>query len=271
MYAMNSTASKLPRIDSHFHLFAAGQGQHGARYVPAYDATFDAWRTAAAAVGVGRGVLVQPSFLGTDNTRLCAELQAHPRQLRGVAVVAPDTPAGMLRELHGLGVRGIRLNLAGVSHDISAWEDAHALWDGLFKLGWHVEVHTDVGALPGVLARVPRSLAVVVDHMAKPAAALASDPSIAALRARAALAPVHVKLSGAYRLEGRDPGAVARVLLGELGERRLVWGSDWPCTNHEGEADCVRLLGDLLEWVGEDAATAALERNPAALYWGEPD
>jgi predicted TIM-barrel fold metal-dependent hydrolase len=271
MYAMDSPASKLSWTDSHFHLFAAGQGQPGARYVPAYDATFDAWRAAIGAVGVGRGVLVQPSFLGTDNTRLCAELQAHPRQLRGVAVVAPDTPADTLRELHGLGVRGIRLNLAGVSHDVSAWAAAHALWDALLRLGWHVELHTDVGALAGVLARLPGDLPVVVDHMAKPATASASDDTIAALRRRAASTPVHVKLSGAYRLQGRDAGAVARVLLGELGECRLLWGSDWPCTNHEDEADGARLIGALHEWVGETAAAAALGRNPERLYWGDPD
>src|SRR5688572_1807352 len=125
MYAMESIASKHPRVDCHFHLFSAGEGQPGARYVPGYDATFEAWSAAASAAGVHRGVLVQPSFLGTDNSRLCAELEAHPESLRGVAVIAPDWTAERLSALHGRGVRGIRLNLAGASHDVSAWAGAH--------------------------------------------------------------------------------------------------------------------------------------------------
>src|SRR5690349_10269524 len=102
-------------IDSHFHLFAAGQACLGARYVPAYDADFPEWWGAAHAVGVARGVLVQPSFLGADNSRLCAELSKHADTLRGIAVIAPDWSAGRLRELASCGVRGIRLNLSGAS------------------------------------------------------------------------------------------------------------------------------------------------------------
>jgi predicted TIM-barrel fold metal-dependent hydrolase len=270
MYAMDSMASKLPWVDGHFHLFSAGQGQRGARYVPGYDASHGAWSAAANAAGVQRGVLVQPSFLGTDNTRLCAELQAHPDQLRGVAVIAPDAAPAELDTLHACGVRGIRLNLAGVSHDVTAWATAGPLWDALLQRNWHLEVHTDVGALAGVLAQLPSTIPLVLDHMAKPAAASATDETIAALRRRAQWSPVHVKLSGAYRLQGRDPGAVARVLHGELGRDSLLWGSDWPCTNHEAQADYPRLLAALFDWVGADAAAAALGRNPAGLYWNAP-
>ena len=121
-----------------------------------------------------------------------------------------------------------------------------------------------------MLAQLPAELPLVVDHMAKPAAASASDATIAVLSARAQQAPVHVKLSGAYRLGGRDAGAVAQVLLGELGAQSLLWGSDWPCTNHEALADYPRLLAALDDWVGPEAAVQALTVNPAALYWAPP-
>src|SRR6185369_16121059 len=100
-----------------------------------------------------------------------------------------------------------------------------------------------------------------------PAAASASDATIALLKTRARLSPVHVKLSGAYRLQGIDAGAVARVLRDELGPQSLLWGSDWPCTNFEAFADYPRLLGAVDEWVGPEAATLALTSNPTALYW----
>jgi len=267
MYCMPPPSSKPAAIDSHFHLFAAGQAREGARYVPGYEASYEDWQTAAAAAGVTRGVVVQPSFLATDNTRLCAELRAHPDTLRGIAVIGPACTPGELRQLAACGVRGVRLNLSGASHDLSAWRDATTLWDNLPRLGWHIELLTDVGALPPVLAQLPRDVPVVVDHMARPAAASVSDPTIAGLKSRARHSPVHVKLSGAYRLERRDPKAVAQALLGELGAASLLWGSDWPCTNHEQFARYPDLLGSLGDWVGGDAAAMALGVNPEALYW----
>ena len=269
MYRMPLNPSKAPLVDSHFHLFSAGVALQGARYVPAYDAEFPAWWGIANSVGVGRGVLVQPSFLGTDNSRLCAELKQHAGVLRGIAVIDPAATTEQLADLASCGVRGIRLNLAGGSHELNEWSDRPAIWDEICRLGWHVELHTDVGGLPHVLSQLPATLPVVVDHMAKPAATSAADETIALLKARARTSAVHVKLSGAYRLQGRDAGAVARMLLGELGPQSLLWGSDWPCTNHEELADYPSLLAPLYDWVGESAATMALTSNPAALYWLE--
>lgn len=121
MDVMPPSPSKTSGIDSHFHVFTAGEGRAGARYVPAYDASCEGWAKVAGAVGVTKGVVVQPSFLGTDNTRLCAELRAHPDSLRGVAVVDPACTATELKELAARGVRGVRLNLSGPSHDLAAW------------------------------------------------------------------------------------------------------------------------------------------------------
>lgn len=270
MYLMPAPSSKPYRVDSHFHLFTAAESRAGARYVPGYDADFGAWHAAAAAAGIVRGVLVQPSFLGADNSRLCKELRAHPETLRGIAVIDPRCDAGRIRELASCGVRGIRLNLSGASHDVSEWKRASGVWDEMLSLGWHLELHTDVGALPGVLHQLPAAVPLVVDHMARPAAASPSDATIAMLAARARRHRVHVKLSGAYRLQGIDAGALARVLRDELGPHSLLWGSDWPCTNYEAFADYPRLLGALEGWVGPEATHLALTANPAALYWASP-
>ena len=78
MYCMPPTPSNPVGIDSHFHVFSAGEGSARARYVPRYNAPYEAWQRQASVVGVTRGVVVQPSFLGTDNTRLCAELRVNP-------------------------------------------------------------------------------------------------------------------------------------------------------------------------------------------------
>ena len=256
-------------VDAHFHVFAAHQAQAGARYTPAYAAPLSAWQAAAQPLGVARGVLVQTSFMGTDTTALLATLAQHPDALRGIAVVAPTADLPTLVPLHAAGVRGIRLNLAGTSHAIPAWSAATALWDALRVLGWHLELHTDIGQLPEVLAQLPAALPLVIDHMGKPETVSASDATVRALAARAQQAAVHVKLSGAYRLGGRDAGALARLWLAELGPDRLLWGSDWPCTNHEALADYAALRQALEAWLRDAAASeAALVTNPDRLYWG---
>lgn len=255
------------RTDVHFHVFEARVGVAGARYVPAYAATLAQWEAAAGAAGVTHGVLVQPSFLGTDNRLLLRTLAQRPATLRGIAVVSPTTPHATLAAMDAAGVRGIRLNLAGAAEALDAWAAAGTLWDALGELGWHLELHTDTGALPGVLARLPAHLPLVVDHLARPASAATGDPTFATLERRAAQARVHVTLSGAYRQGGRDAAVLARRWLATLGPQALLWGSDWPCTNHEAQADYARLAAEPVAWVGEAAAGQARGPNAQQVYW----
>lgn len=254
-------------VDTHFHVFNAGVAVEGARYVPGYSASLSEWMRQAQGVGVGRGVWVQPSFLGVDNSLMVQALQTHPDTLRGIAVVRPDVSAPELQALHSAGVRGVRLNLAGVSHEIPEWTRAHALWAQIHALAWHVEVHTDPGGLPRVLAQLPSDMPLVVDHMAKPMRASAHDPSLLALARRAAHSAVHVKLSGAYRLGAVDAAALAQVLFHELGPSALLWGSDWPCTNHEPFANFEKLMDQAHGWIDARHLEQVMVLNPARLYW----
>jgi predicted TIM-barrel fold metal-dependent hydrolase len=41
--------------------------------------------------GMSHGVLIQPSFLGTDNAYMVQGLRTAPERLRGIAVVSPET------------------------------------------------------------------------------------------------------------------------------------------------------------------------------------
>lgn len=263
---MEKSAS-VTRVDSHFHVFEAGVAMAGARYVPGYSATLDRWWRCAESAGVSHGVLVQPSFLGTDNRLMLESLAAHPERLRGVAVVQPTVTREALAEMDAVGVRGVRLNLVGGSHDMTAWTQAHSLWDHLLAMNWHVELHTDPGCLPDVLPQLPSDLPVVVDHMGRPREVGAGDATISTLRTPRR-GCVMVKLSGAYRLGGLDPQRLARLLLDELGPSALLWGSDWPCTNHEDHADYPRLFESLTRWVGAELLDTVLRVNPRRLFWG---
>ena len=217
------------------------------------------------------GVVVQTSFMGTDNTLMLAQLAMHPATLRGVAVVVSDAAPDLLTSLHAQGVRGIRLNLAGQSHDMAEWRGASALWDVLIQLGMHVELHTDAGCLPSVVAALPLSMPLVLDHFAKPARVSLHDESVVAIAKRIQRGgnAVHVKLSAPYRLaQGVEPAAMARLWQDELGDDGLLWGSDWPHTNHESRHRYADLRDELDRCLGGDtnAAHAALCVNPARLY-----
>ena len=265
---MNLTPSKN-WVDTHFHVFHAGVAWGGARYVPKYTAALQDWMSLSQGVGVTHGVWVQPSFLGTDNSLMLSALEEHPDVLRGVAVVAADVHPDDLKAMHAIGVRGIRLNLAGIGHEIPDWTCAERLWQCLHDLGWHLEVHTDQGALPKVLAQLPSDVPLVVDHMAKPDEACETDATVLALVQRAQRVPTYVKLSGAYRLGGVDATRLARLWLQELGAEALLWGSDWPCTNYENLANYAALMNELVNWTGGEHLEQVLAHNPRRLYWGD--
>jgi len=218
-------------------------------------------------------VLVQPSFLGTDNSFMCAALRAHPQRLRGVAVVAPGTPFESLRELAAAGVCGLRLNLVGLPlPDLSqpAWQ---ALLADARRLGWHVEVHRESGDLPAVgQAVLDAGCRLVVDHFGRPRGDTAADAGFAWLLRAAAQGRTWIKLSAAYRNwpdpMGAEACSAAQSLLDACGPQRLLWGSDWPHTQHRALASYARSRAALDRWIPDPAARRRiLVDTPAALFF----
>jgi len=265
---MNDITSKK-WVDTHFHVFEAGVGVAGARYVPHYNARLSDWVVKAQNVGIYHGVCVQPSFLGTDNSLMLHTLAKHRDLLKGIAVIDTDVQVDVLHAMQLAGVRGIRLNLAGISHDIPEWTQADHIWRFMHSVDWHVELHTDQGRLPDVLRQLPSDISLVVDHMAKPQKVSRADPSLQALAQRAKVSAVHVKLSGAYRLSGLNADQLATLLCQELGPEALLWGSDWPCTRHEQFADFEQLMSQAHRWLGDVYLERVLHDNPLKLYWGQ--
>ena len=79
------------RIDGHAHVFNRALPMEPIRrYTPDRDATVIEYLAHLDEHGFTHGVLVQPSFLGYDNSHLLDALRRHPERLRGVAVVPPD-------------------------------------------------------------------------------------------------------------------------------------------------------------------------------------
>ena len=260
----------IPAVDTHAHVFDRScRLVEGRRYTPGYEAPAGRYVEAFDGAGVRQGVLVQPSFLGTDNACLLAGLRRYPGRLRGVAVVAPDVTAADLEAMAAAGVRGIRYNLIGRDPEMLAKPEYRALTRRVARLGWLVEVQVPGGALAGVLdALTADAGAVVVDHFARPGTAdPESDPGFRELMAFGPGGPVWVKLSAPYRLAGFDPAPYAAAFLAHFGPERLLWGSDWPWTQHEATTsygECVEQAGG---WLGGDADIhARFDRASRDLY-----
>jgi predicted TIM-barrel fold metal-dependent hydrolase len=267
-------------VDCHAHIFATGLPLAPVRrYAPEYDCPVEAYVQTLDEHQVQYGVLVQPSFLGTDNSYLVDALRRFPDRLRGIAVVDPGTDADSLESLDRSGVVGIRLNLEGLDvpdfrsagwADLLAWLVAHE---------WQVEVNRKGSDLPGLLGPLlDAGVRVVVDHFGRPApqddlaGGIADDGFRYLLAAAAETDRVWIKVSGVYRLgAGEQDQALATQVAAEFGERvgphRMIWGSDWPHTQFEGRMDFATTLADLTRTLPDPAIRRqVLAANPATLF-----
>jgi predicted TIM-barrel fold metal-dependent hydrolase len=237
-----SPHSSMP-IDGHAHVFRRDLPMvAGRRYAPDYDATIEDYIARLDRFGFSHGVLVQPSFLGTDNSFILTALRLYPDRLRAIAVVDPEVGDGELDELQEAGVVGLRLNLIGRPTDICFEPRWQALFERVAKRDWQIEIQRSMDDLATVLPVLLESGArVMVDHFGLPGGPI--DPDKPAHRDFLALLGherLWVKLSAPYRarLDLDDARAAfdhLRIAAGS--DERIVWGSDWPHTQHEAAND----------------------------------
>jgi 2-pyrone-4,6-dicarboxylate lactonase len=98
--------------DTHAHVFgpAARFPYTGDRSYTPPDAPLEKYLDMLDAIGFARGVLVQASAHGRDNSAMLDALKQCPDRLRGVAVADADVSPADLREWNRLGIRGLRFN-----------------------------------------------------------------------------------------------------------------------------------------------------------------
>jgi predicted TIM-barrel fold metal-dependent hydrolase len=250
----DSCTSPILGIDGHAHVFSRDLNlTAGRRYTPDYDATLATYQLQLRTHGLSHGVLVQPSFLGTDNQYLLDALQQAPEQLRGVAVVELDISRQALEQMARQGIVGIRLNLMGKALPDFTEPRWQRLLGEVAALGWHVELHRGVEDLPGLIqGLLPFGCKIVVDHFGRPDALLGVEHrDFQALLQAGCSGQVWVKVSAIYRLGASQEQnlAFARAALPLLtqafGPHRLVWGSDWPHTQHEHEIGYASVIQQL--------------------------
>jgi predicted TIM-barrel fold metal-dependent hydrolase len=260
------------RIDAHTHVFRRDLPMApGRRYAPAYDASPKDLFSHLDANRLDQAVLVQPSFLGTDNSYMLAAIAAAPDRLRGIAMVAPEAGDKQLDELARGGVVGVRFNLVGAPMP----ELRSMAWTTLLRrivaLGWHVELHREARDLHLLIqSALEAGARVVVDHYGRPDPVRGlADPDLNRLLAFASSRRVWVKLSAGYRCStdsrGFESDAAARF-ASTFGADRLLWGSDWPHTQHEADAAVGGSLNVLRTSLRNDELDAVLGGNASDLY-----
>lgn len=262
----------LPVIDTHAHVFHRGlKLAPGRRYAPDYDAPLTLYLEQLDRNGMTNGVLVQPSFLGTDNSYLVDCLKQTIGRLRGIAVVDPAITADELRALDRAGVVGIRLNLVGQPlPDLTS-----AAWKTLLAevkaMGWQVEIQRNASDL-AVLAPqlLDHGVTVVLDHYALPDPKLGvSDPGFQSVLKLGATRNVWVKISAPYR-NGAAGESFAKeaypLLRGAYGLDRLLWGSDWPHTQFEATQTYTKNRQFLDTLIADEHERAQVLASPRPLF-----
>jgi len=249
------TAQMDGAVDCHAHVFIQGLTLAAERrYQPDYDAPVPAYLAMLDSLGLSHGLLIQPSFLGTDNSFLLAALRMAPDRLRGVVVLSPDCPVEEMREMAAAGIVGVRLNLMGRADPPLGSGLWRAHLSAVAALGWHVEVQAKADRLSALLPRLlDHGGNVVVDHFGLPDG---TDAGFGALLDAAGTGRTWVKLSAAYRSTPSGWQALP-TLLRAFGPERLVWGSDWPHTGFEKDV----VTADQLTALNQVVADAKIRRQ----------
>lgn len=261
--------------DCHAHVFGP-QTRYpfapNAAYV-APDSTVEDYARLLQTLGCQRGVIVQPSVYGTDNSATVDALRSGLMAFRGVAVVRHDVSDGELQTLHDAGVRGIRVNIASATPGMTL-EQAQVLAPRLQAMGWHIQFFLDLNTLTEAEARLGAfDLPIVIDHFGRVRAAEGPDGGACRTLLRLVSRPnVWTKLIGPYFLSTKPPHfpdvtPIAQAVVAAAPDR-VVWGTDWPHPSAHGAMPNDGDLADLLAtWVPDASQREkVLVDNPRRLY-----
>jgi len=276
-----SAGTEVPKLkapanatDCHHHVYDTKYPVDPKATLRPADARVEDYRALQKRIGTTRNVLVQPSTYGTDNRCHLDALAAFGPTARMVAVVNDGVSTEELTRMHGLGVRGIRFNLA--TGGATTPEMIEPLSKRINDLGWHIQINAPAARIMeimSILERVPSP--IVFDHLAHiPQPDGVKDPLYARVRALLDKGRTWVKLSGAYADTKvgpptyADSSAVARAYA-KAAPERCVWGSDWPHPTEQAKQlpDDAVLFDLLTDWVPDEKVRhRVLVQNPATLY-----
>jgi predicted TIM-barrel fold metal-dependent hydrolase len=269
--------------DTHFHVFGPPHKfpfSEARRYTPPA-APFEHYQHMQRITGLSRGVVVQPTAHGVDNSAILDAIARADGRLRGVINMDAGFTDDDLERLHAGGIRGARFSL--MSDRAGSKESIAAAIPRLARMGWSLDLHIEPEHLiaeADFVRAIP--VPVVIDHIGRidPADGL-DQPAMVVVLELLEDARFWVKISGADKLSGDRRAHVekglpftdfipyARAVIAAAPDR-VIWGTDWPHSNIF-EAGCIAGDGDLLDLLAEYAPDEAVRNrilvdNPARLY-----
>jgi len=264
-------------VDTHAHLFDRPERYtfSGERKYSPPLCTREAWLALHASLGVERGVQVNGSPYGYDNSITADFMREHRGRFLGVAMIPPSIGDQDLRRLDAAGFRAARVMDQFPTGATTAVMEAVAA--RIAPLGWHLEINIakpdDWVELEPRLRRLPVPL--VFDHMGRPRGAAGLDqPGFKVVRRLLTERDdCWTKVSSFYRLSDAGPPdypdmrPFVQAVLNERADR-CVWGTNWPHPGLTGFMPNDADLLDLLEsWIPRDNMRLPLfAANAAKLY-----
>jgi L-fuconolactonase len=273
----------VPRIDAHLHLWDPVRGDYGwltPEMTPLYRRFGHAdVKPLLDAANVAGAVLIQAAATAAETDYLLAIAERVPWVLGVVGWVdfdAEDVTDQIARRATHPKFVGIRPMLQDIpdplwildprrSRALQAMQHHRLVFDALIR-----PVHLDV--ISELAAAYP-SLAIVIDHAAKPSVGKAVDSSWqSAMRRASRLSNVTCKISGLMTelAPGTDTAMIAahvKSLLELFEPGRLIWGSDWPVlTAAATYAEWFHVSEHCLAQLGRDALEDVMGGNAIRTY-----
>lgn len=251
----------LPKgsIDTHVHIFESHFPLFEGRGYNPPDSTLEDLIHLHQTLGIDRVVFTQPSVYGVDNSAILKGMNVLNEKIsnkaRGVCAIKMDASENFLQELHGQGIRGVRLNLDNKGGMPLELKEISKLEDKIKGLGWHLEYlfpGKDIVELEPVLSNA--SVPISIGHFAyQPATAGINSDGFKTLLKLVKDGNTWIKISGANRVSETDLPPYNDVLpmaraLVEANSDNVMWGTDWP---HPNKYEVNPNDGDLVNWFGE--------------------
>jgi predicted TIM-barrel fold metal-dependent hydrolase len=257
-----------PLIDSHAHIFLRELPlAENATFRPSRSVTEQDYLDILDRESIQFGVLTAPSFLGTYNDYTLAVLRRN-RRLRGTAIVDPAIDPYTLRAMADDGIVGIRYSLRRYPDIPDFTSPAYRrLLRRVQDLDWFVHIMAESDKLAALVPILADSgVKLVVDHFGVPEKSFSEDRGLQAIMRAVQAGRTWIKLAAPYRTQGSDMKGLARKFLSAAGPERLLWGSDWPWTGHEGKFSYRDTVDWFKDWIPEQDIREKIGRTALALH-----
>jgi predicted TIM-barrel fold metal-dependent hydrolase len=263
--------------DTHFHVYAPHLFPFAEkrRYTPPA-APVEHYLQINSAIGLQRGVIVQPSVHGTNTAVTVDAVAKSEGRLVGMIRSDPELTAENVTRLHAAGVRGLRFPISRDLGNSLKEEVFHHNVALMQKARWVVDMQIDSDVMVAKADMIRRcTLPVVIDTWGRIDPRKGeSDEAFRVLVDLISNHDVYVKIHGTNRfLERGVPYAdmirAAKALIAAAPDH-ILWGTDWPHSEifqpnkMPNDGDLIDMLLDYAP--DETVRKKILVDNPARLF-----